>query len=234
MVGFDVVTGRKPVVDDSGHESGHESGYDAAYDSDGASYVDAATVALRYAAVELGQAPPDASSTGSLTGRPVAPVSPRALRDTMGSLVTGVCVITTVSDGEDVAMTANSVTSVSLDPPLILVCVAHTARFHEAIVGSTYWGVSILEAEASGISSHFATSSRSRERPFENLRHHRGEVTGVALVDPSCAFLECRTEAVHEAGDHSIVVGRVLSVEQDAESVHPLVFHRGVYSWLRR
>ena len=207
-----------------------EPGFAESYEHDGASYVDAATVALRYAAVELGR--PLRRSASRRHGR--GGVSPRELRDAMGCLVTGVCVVTTVADGEDVAMTANSVTSVSLTPPLILVCVAHTARFHAAIVASTYWGVSILDAQAAEISAHFASPGRERRGQFENLRHHRGAVTGVALVDESCAFLECETVAVHPAGDHSIVLGQVLAVEQRAESVHPLLFHRGVYSWLRQ
>ena len=197
------------------------------FHDDGAAYVDAATVALRYASVELGPAP-RATPTA-----PPADVSPRELRDTMGSLVTGVCVITAVADGEDVAMTANSVTSVSLDPPMILVCIAQTARFHDVLVDSVHWGVSILDAEAAEVSAHFARPGRDRRGQFEKTSYHRGPVTGVALVDDSCAYLECRTEVVYPGGDHSIVVGRVVSTELRAESVHPLVFHRGTYSWLR-
>lgn len=194
---------------------------------DGASYVDAATVALRYSSVSLGP-------TGAAAAAPeVGPVTPRSLRDTMGCLVTGVCVITAVADGEDVAMTANSVTSLSLDPPMILVCIAKTARFHDVLVHTRHWGVSILDADAAEVSSHFARSGRARHGQFDHLRHHRGPVTGVALVDASCAFVECETEAIHPGGDHSIVVGRVVSAEVRAESVHPLLYHRGAYSWLR-
>lgn len=194
---------------------------------DGASYVDAATVALRYSSVSLGPARAPAAE------QPPRTVTPRQLRDTMGCLVTGVCVITAVADGEDVAMTANSVTSVSLDPPMILVCIAHTARFHDVLVNSRTWGVSILDADAAEVSSHFARSGREQRGQFEHLRHHRGPVTGVALIDASCAFVECETEAIHPGGDHSIVVGRVVSAEVRAESAHPLLYHRGAYSWLR-
>lgn len=212
---------------DSDHEGPRDRSLEDVFHDDGASYVDAATVALRYAAVELGPAPA-APAPSSLP-----PVSPRELRDTMGSLVTGVCVITTIADGEDIAMSANSVTSVSLDPPLILVCIAKTARFHSALVEADAWGVSILDAQSAEISSYFASAGRARRGQFERLRHHRGSATGVALVDDSCAFLECSTEAIHPGGDHTIVVGRVVSTELRAESVHPLVFHRGTYSWLR-
>lgn len=212
-----------PDVDDEGPL---DRSVDSFHD-DGASYVDAATVALRYSSVELGPAARVAPTT-----RPTH-VSPRELRDTMGSLVTGVCVITAIADDEDVAMTANSVTSVSLDPPMILVCIARTARFHAMLVDSVHWGVSILDAEAAEVSAHFARPGRERRGQLEKTRYHRGPVTGVALVDDSCAYLECRTEVVYPGGDHSIVVGRVVSSELRVESVHPLVFHRGTYSWLR-
>jgi flavin reductase (DIM6/NTAB) family NADH-FMN oxidoreductase RutF len=208
--------------------SGPELASDDQFHDDGAAYVDAATIALRYSSVELGPAP-KAPTTRPLS----APVSPRELRDTMGCLVTGVCVVTAVSDGEDVAMTANSVTSLSLDPPLVLMCVARTARFHRAVVEADSWGLSILDAGAAEISSMFARPGRPRAAEFQTLNHHRGEVTGVALVDDSCAFLECATEHVYPGGDHSIVVGRVLATQIRSEPVHPLVYYRGDYSWLR-
>lgn len=193
---------------------------------DGASYVDAATVALRFASVELGRAParPAAIESGSVT--------PRELREAMGRFVTGVCVITTVADGHDVAMTANSVTSVSLDPPLILACVARTARFHRAIVGSPSWGVSVLDAGSLEISDRFARPGRPRIGQLDLIGHHRGTATGVVLLDSAVASLECRTEAVHPGGDHSIVVGRVVATHCHGEASNPLLFHAGAYRWL--
>lgn len=190
-------------------------------------YVDAATVALRYASVALGPT----SGVSPPARRP--PVLPRTLRDAMGRLVTGVCVVTTVADGEDVAMTANSVTSVSLEPPMVLVCVAHSARFHAAITSAAVWGVSILDADSLEVSSRLARPGRPDRDQLVGLGHHRGAVTGVALLDSSCAELECVTEHVYPGGDHSIVVGRVVGVAQSGDSVRPLLFHRGQYSWLR-
>lgn len=197
--------------------------------SDGAGYVDAATIALRFASVELGPS----QETGVVTVPGEDTVTPRQLRDVMGCLVTGVCVVTAVADGEDVAMTVNSVTSVSLDPPLVLVCVARTARFHRAVTECATWGLSILDGDAVEVSTRFSRPGRPRSGEFEALAHHRGAVTGVALVDGSCAYLECRTEVVHPGGDHSIVVGRVLSATHSAASERPLVYHRGAYRWLR-
>lgn len=160
-------------------------------------------------------------------------MTPRALRDAMGCLATGVCVVTTVLDGADVAMTANSVTSVSLEPPLVLFCVVSGSRFAEAVVAEGRWGISVLEATAFDLSAHFARPGRGSDGQLERVRHHRGPVTGVALLDASVAEVECRTEATHPAGDHVIVVGRVVSLDQRGESAHPLVFHRGRYRWLR-
>jgi flavin reductase (DIM6/NTAB) family NADH-FMN oxidoreductase RutF len=215
-------------AEQDGPQDGPEDPQVAGYFHDGASYVDAATVALRYASVELGKAP-----ASPPVRPPSSPVTPRQLRDAMGTLVTGVCVVTTIADGEDVAMTANSVTSVSLEPPLILVCVAHSARFHGAITRAEHWGVSVLDAHSAEISSMFARPGKDKSRGFDDLVHHRGEVTGVALIDASCAFLECRTEHVYPGGDHSIVIGRVLATEVRSEPVAPLVFHQGAYRWLR-
>lgn len=195
---------------------------------DGAGYVDAATVALRFASLELGPAP---ESPVAPAAHPV--VSGAELRAAMGCLVTGVCVITSVWDGEDVGMTANSVTSVSLDPPLVLVCLAHTARFHRALTGSDAWGVSVLDERAVEVSTQFARPGRDPRRQLEGVDHYRGAVTGVALLGGSCATLECITEVVYPGGDHSIVVGRVVSATPGEQAQHPLLFHRGRYSWLR-
>lgn len=192
---------------------------------DGADYVDAATVALAYTFLPVQGSDP--AWTTALTD-----VTPRDLRDAMGCLATGVCVVTTVLDGRDVAMTANSVTSVSLEPPLILFCVANTSKFGQSVVTEGRWGVSVLDANAYELSSHFARPGRSHDGQFEHIRHHRGPVTGVALLDTSVAELECVTEETHPAGDHVIVVGRVVSLDQHGESAHPLLFHRGRYRWL--
>ena len=203
--------------------------YDDRHFDDGASYVDAATVALRYAEVALGPATTQTHDVGDLP-----PVTPRALRDAMGSMVTGVCVVTTVWEGSDVAMTANSVTSVSLDPPLVLVCIARTARFAEAITTSSSWGVNVLDAGALEVSTRFARPGKERTGQFAGLEHYRGPATGVALLTSACATLECVTDDIHPGGDHSIVVGRVVSSEVKGESTHPLLFHRGQYTWLTR
>lgn len=213
---------RPPVTDDWLSEPSPSDDYseDAA-----ANYVDAATVALRFASTAVDASDAPASTQGD-------PVTPRSLRDAMGCLATGVCVITTLADGLDVAMTANSVTSVSLEPPLVLVCVAKTARFHEAIIESGRWGVSILDASSHDLSAHLARAGRDRAGQLERVLFERGRETGVALISRSVAHLECVTTAVHPAGDHDIVVGEVMSLAQPGAGRHPLLFHRGRYRWL--
>lgn len=193
---------------------------------DGAGYVDAATVALRYTYLPFDRSDDDSSPA------PLVPVTPRSLRDAMGCLATGVCVVTTVVDGHDVAMTANSVTSVSLEPPLILFCVAEESRFRDAVISEGRWGVSVLDATSYELSSHFARPGRHSDGQFERVRHHRGATTGVALLDTSVAELECVTEATYAAGDHTIILGRVSSLFQRGEGAHPLLFHGGRYRWL--
>ncbi|RNI21209.1 flavin reductase [Flexivirga caeni] len=150
----------------------------------------------------------------------------------MGCLATGVCVITTVAGDDDLAMTANSVTSVSLQPPLILVCVAKTARFHDALLESGRWGVSILDAESHELSTQFATPGRDHAGQLERVQFSRGPATGVALLTSSVAQLECATTAVHPAGDHDVIIGEVKYLSQAGAGRHPLLFHRGRYRWL--
>ncbi|NHI18921.1 flavin reductase [Phycicoccus endophyticus] len=147
----------------------------------------------------------------------------------MGRLVQGVSVVTTLLDGHDHAMTANTVTSVSLDPLLVLVCVESETRFHDAVLEAGVWGVSLLAAEQRPLSDWFATRGRPLHGQLDRAPFHRGEHTGVALLEGSLVHLECRTSATHPAGDHVIVVGEVCSLELP-DSVGPaLVHYRGRY-----
>ena len=146
--------------------------------------------------------------------------------------VTGVTVVSTRVGGTDHAMTANAFTSVSLDPLLVLVCVEQDARFHDAVEAAGVWGVSVLEESARGVSQWLATRGRPLHGQLDRVPHHRGEVTGVPLLDQSLAAFECRTTALHPGGDHSIVVGEVVSVELPESPGRPLVYHRGGYTHL--
>jgi flavin reductase len=166
-------------------------------------------------------------------GHPGTAVDPAVFRRAVGRFATGVCVVSTVTGGHDHAMTANAFTSVSLDPLLVLVCVEQDARFHDAVLESGTWGVSVLNDTARGVAEWLATPGRPLIGQLEPVPHHRGPVTGVALVDASLATLECRTTAVHDAGDHVIVVGEVVGVGLAPDGHGALVYHRSSYRALR-
>lgn len=153
-------------------------------------------------------------------------------RVAVGRLVTGVTVVTSRVGYLDHAMTANAVASVSLEPLLLLVCVEREARFHDAITGSGVWGVSILPAPGRATADWLATRGRPLHGQLDRIPFHRGAATGVALLDGALATLECETTDAHEAGDHTIVVGRVRAVEILDEASDALVYYRGHYETL--
>ncbi|MDN5715757.1 MAG: flavin reductase family protein [Janibacter sp.] len=159
-------------------------------------------------------------------------VAPTSLRHAMAHFATGVTVVTTLEDGHDHAMTANSVTSVSLEPPLVLVCVRQDTGWHDAVVSSGVWGVSILPEAGRPAATWLSTGGRPLYGQLSGIAHHRGEL-GVALVDDALATLECRTTALHEAGDHTIVVGEVMSSQADARRDDPLIYYRSRYTTTR-
>jgi flavin reductase (DIM6/NTAB) family NADH-FMN oxidoreductase RutF len=149
----------------------------------------------------------------------------------VGRLATGVTIVSSRLGGIDHAMTANAVASVSLEPLLVLVCVEREARFHDAIVESGIWGVSILPATARATADWLATRGRPLHGQLDRVSTHRG-VTGVALLDESLSTLECESTDTNAGGDHTIVVGRVLSVEISDRPGDALVYYRGRYDSL--
>jgi flavin reductase (DIM6/NTAB) family NADH-FMN oxidoreductase RutF len=176
--------------------------------------------------------PLPSDDVSALTGaQPLEGVDAAAFRRAVGHFASGVTVVTTRVGGVDHAMTASAFTSVSLDPLLVLVCVDKEARFRDAVLESGTWGVSILSVADRRAAEWFAMKGRPLIGQLDRYPHHR-EVTGAALLDSAVAWLECRTHAVYDGGDHDIVVGLVVSaVEVDRDGV-PLVYHRGRYGRL--
>lgn len=156
-----------------------------------------------------------------------------AFRQAMGRFATGVTVVTCRAGGHDHAMTANAVTSVSLEPLLVLVCVEREARFHEAILETGRWGMSILEARARPAADWLATRGRPLHGQLDRVPFHRGPETGVALLDEALATIECQTTDTHPGGDHTIVVGEVLSVDISDHPSDALLYYRGRFGTLR-
>lgn len=150
-------------------------------------------------------------------------------RRAMSRFATGVTVLTTRTRDLDHAMTANALTSVSLEPLLLLVCVEREARFYDAVLEAGVWGISVLSGRDRPGADWLATRGRPLHGQLDRIPHHRGPQTGVALLDGALSTIECRTIAVHPAGDHSIVVGEVVSVTTAAHPGEALLYYRGRY-----
>ena len=154
-------------------------------------------------------------------------------RRAAGRLATGICVVTTRAGGHDHAMTVNAFTSVSLDPILVLVCVENEARFHDAVLESGTWGVSVLDGTARATAAWLATRGRPLFGQLDRVPFHPGPLTGAPLLEASLATMEVRTTAVHPAGDHSVVMGEVLDAQvTDSVDAGALLYHRGAYRQL--
>lgn len=152
---------------------------------------------------------------------------PVAFRAAIGRLPAGVAVVALRWRDVDHAMTASAVASVSLDPPLLLFCVHEDARFREALDHVERWGLSVLSDTAAPVADWLASPGRPAVGQLTRVPHHEGAATGVPLVDDAAAWFECRTAAIHRAGDHDIVVGEVVAVGQGRATAGGLVHLRG-------
>ena len=152
---------------------------------------------------------------------PEVMVSPAELRSTLGRFCTGVTVVTTERDGEVHAMTANAFTSVSLDPPLVLVSIDHRAKMHRLLPDTRRFGVSVLASSQERVAWHFA--GRPLPSPGELFVWDED----VPLVAGAIAHVGCSLHACHEAGDHTLYLGLVESLS--SRPGEPLLFHRGAF-----
>jgi len=141
----------------------------------------------------------------------------------MARVASGVVVVTARVDDGDHAMTANSFTSVSLDPQLVLFCVQQDSRFHEAIHASSKWVVNLLTADQAAAARWFAERGRPLDGQMDLVEYTRDE-DGIAVLTGSIGHLGCTTEAIHPGGDHSIVVGRVRRIVHENLQAPPLLY----------
>jgi flavin reductase len=162
----------------------------------------------------------------------VTALDPDRFREGLSHFASGVTVVTTLQGGVDHAMTANAFTSVSLDPPLVLVCVEKSARFHQAVALSRYWGASVLAGPQVDIARWLATRGRPLEGQLEQIPHHRGEHTGAALLEAALCRVECRTWEMYDGGDHTIVVGEVVGVDVGDPTEDALMYFRSEFGRL--
>jgi flavin reductase (DIM6/NTAB) family NADH-FMN oxidoreductase RutF len=153
----------------------------------------------------------------------------RALRAVLGRFATGITVLTS-ADGDLVhGMTANAFSSVSLDPPLVLVCVQRGAVMLDTIAQNKAFAVSILGAEQEHLARYFASSARPAGiAQFDAVDWAPGPYTGAPLLGGAAAWLECELSSVYEGGDHTIFVGRVLSLG-NGSGRSALLFFGGAY-----
>ncbi|MBI4458655.1 MAG: flavin reductase family protein [Acidobacteria bacterium] len=155
------------------------------------------------------------------------PVSKEKVRKVLGHFATGVTVVTTRQrSGVPWGFTVNSFTSVSLTPPLILICVDHGSESSRAMKEAEYFAVNFLAEDQEDISRRFATKSADR---FQNLTYAEG-VHGSPVLAGSLGFVECRKVASHSHGDHTVIVGEVL--EADVHGGAPLLFYGSAYARL--
>jgi flavin reductase (DIM6/NTAB) family NADH-FMN oxidoreductase RutF len=149
-------------------------------------------------------------------------------RRIMGCFATGVGVVTTDNDGRLHGLTANSITSVSLDPMLMLVCVDKIAHGHAEMRRCSSFGISILAADQRDISSLFAKTGEPELGSLRGVPFRAGQ-TGCPLLENAIAHFECAPHAEVDAGDHTIFVGRVLHADHCRDDVGPLLYYRGAY-----
>lgn len=160
---------------------------------------------------------------------PLPDVDPPRFRQLLGRFATGVAVLTARrADGRDIGMTANSLGSVSLVPPLVSVSVDRETDLHAVLETAPRWVLNILAEDQEELSRRFAV--RGPER-FEGIGHRR-TAAGLAVLDGIVAHLECERWAAYPGGDHTIFVGRVTG--GDPGEGAPLLYFRGGYAGLGR
>jgi flavin reductase len=149
-------------------------------------------------------------------------------RATVGTFATGVTVVTTRGEEHSYGMTANAFSSVSLDPPLVLVCVMSHSEGSEHIERNGCFAVNVLHAQQEPISRYFASRDRPRGRDAFREVPHRIAASGSPILEGAVGYLDCRLHTKHDAGDHEIFIGEVLELGFDPAG-EPLLFHAGQY-----
>ena len=149
-------------------------------------------------------------------------------RKALGSFATGVTVITVDYEGEVHGMTANAFSSVSLDPPMVLVCVDHRARTHAQLHARKRFGVNVLAENQQTISEYYARPAQDhRHAEQEAGAHFDRTAHGTPVLNGALAYLECRLHTAQDAGDHTIFIAEVEEVV--VRGGDPLLYYRGEY-----
>jgi flavin reductase (DIM6/NTAB) family NADH-FMN oxidoreductase RutF len=151
-------------------------------------------------------------------------------RHVVSRFATGVTVVSTIAGGRRHGLTVNSFTSLSLEPLLAMFACEHDAALHEPLLAAGVWAVSVLAADQQPAAAYFATRERPGTEPdqFDGWPSRPGPATGAPLLDGALAWLEFQTWATYDGGDHTIVVGAVVSMEVGADGP-PLLYFRSDY-----
>jgi len=160
---------------------------------------------------------------------PPVHVSAERFREVLGSWASGVTIVTSRSGSQVQGMTVSAFSSVSLEPPLILVCADRSAITHGIIAESGVFSVSLLARDQEALSNRFA-SKRDEWRRFDGIRCEDG-ATGCPRIPNALAWLDCEVTQGVEAGDHVVYIGHVIDAAVNAGD--PLLYFRGSYSALR-
>lgn len=149
----------------------------------------------------------------------------------LSRFASGVTILTVRDELDDHGITVTAFASVSLQPPLVLASIGRASYLHEVLVRQDRWAVSILAAGQRPVASRFAESGRPSARLLlADLPHHRGGHSDALVIEDGMAALECRTEQRVEAGDHDLLIGRVLAVDYVSERSSPLLHLTGRYT----
>jgi len=151
------------------------------------------------------------------------PIDDAGFKLAMSQFASGVTVVTTEHEGTQYGMTVASFASLSLHPPLVLVCIEKSVKTHDVIAAAGKFGVSILAQSQADISNRFASKSDDK---FSGVAVRRGEL-GLPLIEGAICTIECRVHAQLPGGDHSIYVGEVIEARSGEEA--PLVYFRSGY-----
>jgi 3-hydroxy-9,10-secoandrosta-1,3,5(10)-triene-9,17-dione monooxygenase reductase component len=159
----------------------------------------------------------------------MTPIDAATFRHALSRFPSGVTVVTVRDDsGRDYGMTVSAFASLSLRPPLVLVCIGDDATIAGAVAAAGHFAVSVLSEDQQTLAGRFAQTGEDR---FAGTAVLRG-TTGIALIDGAAAHLECAIVARHRGGDHTIVVGEVLAATA-VQDGRPLIYQRGDYRQLR-
>ncbi len=159
-------------------------------------------------------------------------LGPDDFRRVLGHFASGVTVVTTRDvEGRPAGLTASAVTSVSLDPPLVLVCVAHTAQSYPAFHSHGRFAINILHTDHEQVARRFASTGGGAEK-FEGMGYRQGAL-GLPILKDALAELECTIVHAYPAGDHTIFVGRVEAADCRGDAgLEPLLYYRGRFNRL--